>query len=112
MAERRMFSKAVVESSRFMKLSVQARLLYFDLGMDADDEGFADSFMTLRRTQAKQRYLQELENQAFIKVMNEDNIIRITDWSLNNQIRKDRKNPSRYSHLLEDGQPNVNHMTA
>ncbi len=35
-----MFSLDVVNTDRFLDMSTSARLLYFDLGMRADDEGF------------------------------------------------------------------------
>ena len=39
MADRRMFHRLVVESDRFLDLPVGAQLLYFHLGMQADDDG-------------------------------------------------------------------------
>ena len=44
MANRRMFSRSITGSGRFLRLSPQARALYYDLGMEADDDGFADGF--------------------------------------------------------------------
>ena len=43
MAERRMFSKSIVESDAFLDMPVTARLLYFTLGMEADDDGFINA---------------------------------------------------------------------
>ena len=40
MAQRRMFHTDVVESDKFLDLSAGAQLLYFHLGMQADDDGF------------------------------------------------------------------------
>ena len=39
MAERRMFHRLVVESDKFLDLSIGAQALYFHLGMQADDDG-------------------------------------------------------------------------
>lgn len=105
MAERRMFARSVVGSSRFLKLSVQARLLYFDLGMDADDDGYAEAFATMRKTGAKDKTLKDLENQGFIKKITDDPVVKIVDWTINNQIRKDRYHPSRYASPETAGQP-------
>ena len=43
MAERRMFSRSVVESARFLKMPVSSQNLYFHLVMNADDDGIARS---------------------------------------------------------------------
>ena len=42
MAERRMFSKTITNSARFLMMPPSARLLYYDLGMAADDDGVVD----------------------------------------------------------------------
>ena len=39
LAERRMFSKTVINSARFLTMPPSSRLLYYDLGMAADDDG-------------------------------------------------------------------------
>ena len=43
MAERRMFAKTIIDSDAFLDMSVTARLLYYDLAMRADDDGFVNS---------------------------------------------------------------------
>ena len=43
MAQRRMFSLNVVDTDRFLELPPGAQLLYFHLGMRADDDGFVAS---------------------------------------------------------------------
>ena len=43
MAERRMFAKTIIDSDAFLDMPVTARLLYYDLGMRADDDGFVNS---------------------------------------------------------------------
>ena len=40
MAERRMFAKTIIDSDAFIDMPMSARLLYYDLGMRADDDGF------------------------------------------------------------------------
>ena len=42
MAERRMFAKSIIGSARFLRMPVSARLLYYDLGMQADDDGVVE----------------------------------------------------------------------
>ena len=35
-----MFDKAIIDTDKFMDLSMSSKSLYFLLGMEADDEGF------------------------------------------------------------------------
>ena len=48
MAERRMFAKSITGSARFLRMPVSSRLLYYDLGMAADDDGIVEAFSILR----------------------------------------------------------------
>ena len=41
MAQRRMFSKDIVESGAFMEMPLSTQALYFHLGMNADDDGLS-----------------------------------------------------------------------
>ena len=43
MAERRMFSKKIVQSARFLKMPMTSQCLYFHLGMQADDDGVVEA---------------------------------------------------------------------
>jgi len=38
MAQKRMFSLSVVDTDRFIEMPLTARLLYYELGMRADDD--------------------------------------------------------------------------
>lgn len=97
MANRRMFARSVTSSGRFLRMSPQARLLYYDLGMEADDDGFAEGFARLAATRAEEEHLFELEQRGFITIPDRENlVVHITDWEVNNQIRKDRYTPSVY----------------
>ena len=95
MAQRRMFNKSITNSSIFLKMPVSSRLLYYDLGMNADDDGFVEHFMVLRMTGATQQDLGVLEINGLVKVF-DDNVLWIKDWKENNYIQKDRYNPSKY----------------
>ncbi len=101
MAERRMFAKSVVNSARFLRMPASARLLYYDLGMAADDDGVVEAFTVMRTTGASDGDLNLLVRQGFIAVLNEDQVAYICDWRRNNQIKKDRYRPSMYADLLE-----------
>ena len=100
MAERRMFSKAVVSSARFLRMPQTTRLLYYDLGMSADDDGVVEAFTVLRTTGAAEDDLRVLVSKGYVYILNEDLVSFIADWKQNNQIRKDRYHASIYQKLL------------
>ena len=100
MAERRMFAKTIINSARFLRMPQTSRLLYYDLGMAADDDGIVEAFTVLRTTGAAEDDLRVLASRGFVTVLNEDMVSYITDWKRNNLIKKDRYNPSAYKELL------------
>lgn len=100
MAERRMFAKSIINSARFLQMPSTSRLLYYDLGMAADDDGVVEAFSVMRLTVATEDDLKVLSANGFVKVLNEDLVTYITDWSRNNYIQKDRYHPSVYQKLL------------
>lgn len=101
MAQRRMFSKTVTDSARFLRMPAQARLLYYDLGMAADDDGCVEGFTVLQKTGGREDCLRLLEEKGFLKILNEDLVVYILDWGENNRIRKDRYHRSSYWSLVE-----------
>ena len=100
MAERRMFAKAVINSARFLRMPPTSRLLYYDLGMAADDDGIVEAFTVMRTTGATEDDLRVLAAKGFITVLNDDLVSFINDWKRNNLIKKDRYHESIYAHLL------------
>ncbi len=54
----------------------------------------------MRTTGAVEDDLKVLVSKGFVTVLNEDLVAYIVDWSKNNQIRKDRYQPSIYQNLL------------
>lgn len=108
MANRRMFSLRIINSARFLKMPVSARLLYYDLGMRADDDGIVEAFTTIRMVGCTEDDLRVLVAKGFVQVLNEDLITYITDWNENNKIRPDRKIDSMYKDLLLKINPDAN----
>lgn len=100
MAERRMFAKSVIGSGRFLRMPPTSRLLYYDLGMAADDDGIVEAFSVMRTTGATEDDLRVLASKGFVSVLNDDLVTYIADWSRNNLIKKDRYHPSTYRELL------------
>lgn len=100
MAERRMFSKRVVGSARFLKMPISTQCLYFHLGLNADDDGIVEAYTTIKQIGATEDDLKVLVAKGFCKVLNEDLVTYITDWRENNKLRADRKIDSIYKDLL------------
>lgn len=100
MAERRMFSKRVVASARFLKMPISTQCLYFHLGLNADDDGIVEAYTTIKQIGATEDDLKVLVAKGFCKVLNEDLVTYITDWRENNKLRADRKIDSIYKDLL------------
>lgn len=100
MAERRMFSKRVVGSARFLKMPISTQCLYFHLGLNADDDGIVEAYTTIKQIGATEDDLKVLVAKGFCKVLNEDLVTYITDWRENNKLRADRKLDSIYKDLL------------
>lgn len=96
MAQRRMFSKEITTSDTFVDMPVSSRLLYFHLGMEADDEGFVGNARMLSRAYgANNDDLSLLKAKGFI-ITFENGVSVVKDWNVNNKIRKDRFKPTIY----------------
>ena len=100
MAERRMFSKKIVASGDFLCLSPTARLLYYDLGMHADDDGVAEALPVMRMTGAEQSDLDALAAHGYLQVLTPSLVVHLVHWQRHNHVQKDRYQPSLYQHLI------------
>lgn len=90
MAERRMFAKSIVDSDLFLDMPVSARLLYYDLGMRADDDGFINSpKRTMKVTGASDDDMRLLIAKQFV-IPFESGVVVIKHWKIHNYIQKDR----------------------
>lgn len=100
-AERRMFAKSIIDSDAFLDMSVTARLLYYDLSMRADDDGFVNSpKKIMRMVGASEDDLRMLAARKFI-IPFENGVVVIKHWRIHNYIRKDRYNETHYSEQKE-----------
>ena len=96
MAERRMISKTIIDSDLFLDMPVTARLLYYDLIMCADDDGFVDSpKKIMRMVGASQDDLKLLIAKNFI-IAFDSGVVAIKHWRFHNYIRKDTYKPTIY----------------
>jgi len=95
MAQRRMFSKSITNSSQFLMMPQSSQNLYFHLGMNADDDGFCEHFSIMRMTDSKPDDLKILQAKNFVNVF-DDKVLVVIDWKENNYLRSDRYTPSKY----------------
>lgn len=96
MAERRMFSKTIIDSDTFLDMSLSAQALYFHLSMRADDDGFINNPKKIQRMiSASEDDLKLLIAKNFI-IPFETGIVVIKHWKIHNYIRSDRYKPSMF----------------
>lgn len=107
MANRRMFSLKIINSARFLRMPVDSQLLYFHLGLHADDDGVVEAYPVLKTIGSSEDNLRVLTAKGLVKVLNEDLVTYIMDWNEHNAIRADRKVDSVYKNLLLQLLPEV-----
>lgn len=94
MANRRMFSLDVIDTDEFLDMPCSARLLYFDLGMRADDEGFLrDAQKIMRFTNATKDDMNVLVARGFV-IPFPTGVVVVRHWKQHNYIPKDRFRPT------------------
>jgi uncharacterized phage protein (TIGR02220 family) len=108
MAQRRMFSKRIINSGKFLKMPISSQALYFHLGINADDDGIVEAYNVVNSIKGcSEDDLRVLVSKGFVEVLNEDLVTYITDWTENNKIRADRKIDSIYKDLLLSINPDI-----
>jgi len=96
MAERRMFAKSVVRSDYFLDMPLSTQALYFQFGIEADDDGFVSNPKRLSRMLgSSDDDLRLLIAKKFI-LWFENGVIVVKDWKINNYIRCDRYKPTKH----------------
>lgn len=96
MAERRMFAKSIIDSDAFLDMPMSARLLYYDLGMRADDDGFINSPKKIMRTiGATTDDMNILIARKFV-IPFDTGVVVIKAWRINNYLRNDRYKKTNY----------------
>ena len=97
MAERRMFSKTVIDSDNFLEMPASSQLLYFYLALHADDDGFVNKPRSLARLAGAQEQDLRLLIQRQFLIDFDSGIVVICHWKMHNTIRKDAYNPTKYT---------------
>lgn len=101
-----MFSKDIVCTRMFLEMPPSARALYYQLGIEADDDGFIDPYITMLATKSQEDDLKILIAKGFV-INFESKIIVIRHWNQHNYIRKDTYNETQYKdekRLLSKGE--------
>ena len=100
-----MFSKSVVESDAFLDMPAEAQVLYFHLNMAADDYGFCGSPRSImRKCAASNDSMKLLVAKKFVLTFekNDNFVVVIKHWGLNNYIRGDRKHESKFKEYMRE----------
>lgn len=101
MANRRLISRAVVEDDDFIDLSKNARLLYFYISLNCDDEGFCGNPKSIGRlagfnSKEIPELLKELTDSGFLISFDNSKVVAVTDWYRNNTINSNRWSATEY----------------
>lgn len=91
-----MFAKTIIDSDAFIEMPISARLLYYDLGMRADDDGFVNSpKKIMRMIGATIDDMNILIMRKFI-IPFDSGVVVIKHWRINNYLRSDRYTETQY----------------
>lgn len=97
MANRRMFSKQIIDTDAFMDMSLSAQCLYFHLVMRADDDGFVPNpKKIMRMVGAQDDDYKVLIGKRFV-IPFESGVCVIKHWLIHNLIRSDRYNSTNWT---------------
>lgn len=102
MANRRMLSKTVVQTQRFLRLPLEAQALYCHLVVNADDDGIVEAFPVMRMINANEDSLNLLTLKQYLLLLNNEMVYFIKDFFEQNTIKADRYTPSSHRQLLID----------
>lgn len=97
MARRRMFNLDIIDTDLFIEMPQSSRLLYYELCMRADDDGFVSSPKKIQRVVGcSDDDFKVLITKKFI-IPFETGIVVIRHWKIHNYIQKDRYKETLYS---------------
>lgn len=84
-----MFDSKIINRDDFLELSLEAKAIYFLLGIFADDEGFISPKKILKLYGGNDSMLDELIESKFI-IQFKSGVVLITDWNINNYLNQKR----------------------
>ena len=101
MAQKRMFSKKIIQTDAFMDMGVGSQLLYFHLVMEADDDGFVSSpKKTMKMVGSNSDDYKVLLSKRFL-IPFESGVCVIKHWWIHNTLYKDRYHLTTYQDELK-----------
>ena len=114
MAERRMFSKKIIDSDSFLDMPLSTQALYFHLAMRADDDGFLNNARKIMKIVGASQadYDRLVEDRLVLQF--DDGICVIKHWRIHNYLRADRYKETQYTeeksklYLKENGAYTLN----
>ena len=96
MANKRMFSKEIINTDRFQSMKLSAQALYFHLGINADDDGFCDNPKGIARLAGcKFDAVRELKDAGYV-IDFDGGLFVVVHWMQHNYIQKDRYHETRF----------------
>ena len=85
-----MFAKTIIDSDAFIDMPISARLLYYDLSMRADDDGFVNAPKKIMKfVGASNDDMNILIARKFV-ISFDNGVVVIKHWRIHNYIQKDR----------------------
>jgi len=96
MAERRMFSKIIIDSDTFLDMPTSTQNLYFHLCMRADDDGFINSPNSISKMVGANKNDMELLLAKQFIIPFQSGVCVIRHWKIHNYIRNDRYKETQY----------------
>ena len=97
MAKKRMFSLDIIDTDLFLEMPQTSRLLYYELCMRADDDGFVGSPKKIQRmVGCSDDDFKVLITKQFI-IPFDTGIVVIKHWKIHNYIQKDRYKETIYT---------------
>jgi len=101
MANRRMFSRQIARSDAFLDMPLSTQALYFQIGLDCDDDGICQSAKSVMRlVGANQNDLDVLVAKKFL-IPFPNGVYVVKHWKINNYIQSDRYKPSAFKEVRE-----------
>jgi hypothetical protein len=90
LAEKRMMSKSIIETDKFMDMPMSAQCLYFHLLLRADDDGFIVSpKRTMRSIGCTDDDMKILIAKSYVLAF-ESGVIVVKHWRIHNYVKRDR----------------------
>ncbi len=93
-----MFSKVITNKGAFLMMPPSTQLLYFHLGMNADDDGFVEAYTVMNMCRANEGDIDWLQEKSLVQLF-DGAVAFMVHWRENNDIRWDRYTPSIYQYL-------------